>query len=99
VKIAQSKITAQGQISVPAEVRKALGAGPGSVLEWERDGGKIVVRRADRMSFEEIRRALWGNEKFKTRSLRELDEGKARYIREKHGHLRKSSDESPHEGD
>jgi antitoxin PrlF len=88
VKIAQSRITAQGQISVPAQVRKALGAGPGSVIEWEQDGEKIVVRRAGRMSFAEIRRALWGDEKFEKRTLRELNEGKARYIREKYGHLR-----------
>ncbi|MFO0216018.1 MAG: AbrB/MazE/SpoVT family DNA-binding domain-containing protein, partial [Burkholderiales bacterium] len=27
--IAQSKITTQGQISIPAEVRKKLGVGPG----------------------------------------------------------------------
>jgi AbrB family looped-hinge helix DNA binding protein len=32
--IAKSKVTAQGQISVPAEVRKKLGIGPGSTLEW-----------------------------------------------------------------
>lgn len=29
--IARSKVTAQGQISVPAEVRRKLGVGPGSV--------------------------------------------------------------------
>ena len=33
--IARSKPTAQGQISVPAEIRKKLGAGPGSVLEGD----------------------------------------------------------------
>ncbi|PYP88846.1 MAG: hypothetical protein DMF61_05625 [Blastocatellia bacterium AA13] len=33
--LAQSKLTAQGQISVPAEVRRKLGLGPGSVLEWD----------------------------------------------------------------
>ena len=29
---ARSKVTAHGQISVPAEVRRKLGIGPGSVL-------------------------------------------------------------------
>jgi len=33
--LAESKLTAQGQISVPAEVRRKLGLGPGSVLEWD----------------------------------------------------------------
>jgi len=42
----QSKVTAQGQISVPAEVRKKLGVGPGSVLEWHESDGGVVVRRA-----------------------------------------------------
>jgi AbrB family looped-hinge helix DNA binding protein len=44
--LAKSKLTAQSQISVPAEVRKKLGIGPGSVLEWEEQGDQVVVRRA-----------------------------------------------------
>ena len=48
--IAQSKVTAQGQISVPAEVRRKLGIGPGSVLEWDEEGDVVVVRKADRKS-------------------------------------------------
>ena len=56
--IAHSKITAQGQISIPADVRRKLGVGPGSVLEWEEDGDKIVVRRAGRWKSEEI--VCWG---------------------------------------
>ena len=46
--IARSKLTAQSQISVPAEVRRRLGIGPGSILEWEEEDEKIVVRRAGR---------------------------------------------------
>ncbi|MBX9747400.1 MAG: type II toxin-antitoxin system PrlF family antitoxin, partial [Hyphomonadaceae bacterium] len=42
----KSKITAQGQISVPAEIRKKLGVGAGSMLEWADEDGKIVVKRA-----------------------------------------------------
>ena len=52
--IARSKITAQGQISVPAEVRKKLGLRPGSILEWHDEGGKVLVSRAGRYSFEDI---------------------------------------------
>ena len=54
-----SKITAQGQVSVPAAIRQQLAVGPGSVLEWEMDGDKAVVRRARRYSFEDIRKALF----------------------------------------
>jgi AbrB family looped-hinge helix DNA binding protein len=57
--IAQSKVTAQGQISVPAEVRKRLGVGPGSVLEWHEQDGGVVVRRAGRFSSAEIHRSLF----------------------------------------
>jgi AbrB family looped-hinge helix DNA binding protein len=53
--IAHSKLTAQGQVSVPAAVRRSLGVGPGAVLEWsDDDGGAIVVRRAGRHSSQDI---------------------------------------------
>ncbi|MBV8201742.1 MAG: AbrB/MazE/SpoVT family DNA-binding domain-containing protein, partial [Acidobacteria bacterium] len=59
MKIASSKLTAQGQISVPVEVRRRLGIGPGSILEWEQQGEKIVVQRAGLYSSEDIHRALF----------------------------------------
>ncbi len=83
--IAQSKITSQGQISVPADVRRKLGVGPGSVLEWEEEAGKIVVRRAGKYSFEDIHRALFSNKKPKPHTLEELKEAIPKYIREKYG--------------
>ena len=57
--IAQSKVTAQGQISVPAEVRKKLGIGPGSTLEWDQLGDQVIVRRAGRHPCDEIHAALF----------------------------------------
>jgi AbrB family looped-hinge helix DNA binding protein len=57
--IAHSKITVQGQISVPAEVRKKLGVGPGSILEWEELDHCIVVRRAGKHSLADVRAALF----------------------------------------
>lgn len=57
--IAQSKITAQGQISVPAEVRKKLGVGPGSALEWEESDDQLIVRRAGRHTSTEVHEALF----------------------------------------
>ncbi len=59
--LAKSKLTMQGQISVPAEVRKKLGIGPGSVLEWEEQGDQVVVRRAGRYSSEDVCDALFPN--------------------------------------
>jgi len=43
--LAQSKVTAQWEISVPAEVRRKLGIGPGSVLEWEEEGDAVVFAK------------------------------------------------------
>ena len=79
----QSKITAQGQISVPAEIRRKLGVGPGSVLEWQDEGGQIVVRRATRYSLENIHRAVFAKPP-EARSSAELKEGIAEYMRKKH---------------
>ena len=55
----RSKVTAQGQIFVPAEIRRKLGIGPGSVLEWEEEGDHVVVRKAGRLTSEDIHRALF----------------------------------------
>ena len=57
--IAKSKLTAQGQISIPAEIRQRLGVGPGSVLEWDEQDDQVIVRRAGRYSSEEVHSALF----------------------------------------
>jgi AbrB family looped-hinge helix DNA binding protein len=82
--IAHSRVTAQGQISIPVNVRRKLGVGPGSVLEWEEDGDKIVLRRAGRFSSEDIHQALFGERKLQTRSLDELKDGIGRYVRKRY---------------
>ena len=75
VALALSKVTAQGQISVPKDVRRKLGIGPGSILEWEEDGEKIVVRRVGQFSSEDIHRALFADNPPKPRTLADLKEG------------------------
>ena len=82
--IAHSKVTAQGQISVPAEVRRRLGIGPGSILEWDQEGEQIVVRRAVRYTSEDVHRALFPERPPEPRSLDELKEGLRRHVRERH---------------
>ncbi len=43
--VATSRVTNQGQISVPAEVRKALGIRAGTELVWDRnEKGEYTVR-------------------------------------------------------
>jgi AbrB family looped-hinge helix DNA binding protein len=82
--LAHSKVTAQGQISVPVDVRRKLGIGPGSILEWDEDGDKIVVRRSGRFTSEDIHRALFPEGPPATRTLEELKGGIQQYIRERH---------------
>jgi len=82
--IAQSRVTAQGQVSVPADVRKALGIGPGSILEWEQEDGKVVVRRVGKYTFDDIHRALFGDKKIKRQSLKAMNQAKARYASERY---------------
>ncbi|MEP7010418.1 MAG: AbrB/MazE/SpoVT family DNA-binding domain-containing protein [Acidobacteriota bacterium] len=81
--IATSKVTAQGQISVPAEVRRRLGIGPGSVLEWDQEGEKILIRRAGLYSSEDLHQALFDTPP-RTRSLEELKEGIRSSIKKRH---------------
>jgi AbrB family looped-hinge helix DNA binding protein len=80
----RSKVTAQGQISVPSSIRKKLGIGPGSVLEWEDDGDHIVVRRAGRFNSEDIHRAVFGERKPQRKSMAELKEGIRSYVRKRY---------------
>ena len=82
--LAHSKVTSQGQISVPAEVRRRLGIGPGSVLEWDQEGKKIVVRRSARYTSQDIHRALFPKRSPQPRTLTELKEGMRRRARERH---------------
>ena len=82
--LAQSKVTAQGQISVPAEVRRRLGLGPGSVLEWVEDSGQVLIRRAGQYSSAELNRALFPGGPPQTRSIQDLKEGIRKAIRERH---------------
>ena len=78
--LAQSKLTAQGQLSVPAEVRRKLGIGPGSVLEWEADGERVVIRRVGRYSSEEVHRSLFPAPP-PAKTLVELKDGVRRHVR------------------
>ncbi|MCR4374228.1 MAG: AbrB/MazE/SpoVT family DNA-binding domain-containing protein [Acidobacteria bacterium] len=77
--IAHSRLTAQSQISVPAQVRRKLGIGPGSVLEWHDTGEEVVVRRVGRYTSVDMHRSLFSKPP-KPRTLAELKEGVRRDI-------------------
>lgn len=83
VPLAHSKLTAQGQISVPAKVRQRLGVGPGSVLEWDDEGDRVVVRKAGRFTSEDIHRSLFSKTP-RRRTAAEMKAGIRRYIKRRH---------------
>jgi AbrB family looped-hinge helix DNA binding protein len=81
--LARSRLTAQGQISVPAKVRQRLGVGPGSVLEWDENGDNVVIRKAGRYTSEDIHRAVFARRP-KTRTVAEMKQGVRRHIKRRH---------------
>jgi AbrB family looped-hinge helix DNA binding protein len=82
--IARSRITAQGQISIPAKVRQKLGVGPGSILIWDEEKGRIVVHQEGTYSFADIHAAIFPAAPPKRRSLKELKDGVRKHIRKRH---------------
>ena len=54
-----SKITSQGQVSIPAPIRQKLGLAPGSKVEWCVEGDDVIVRRAAKYSSQDIHDALF----------------------------------------
>jgi antitoxin PrlF len=81
--IAESKVTTQGQISVPVEIRKKLGLRPGSVLEWDEKGGEVIVRRAGRYTSAQVHEVLFGAEPTPKAKVN-VKEGIRKHIRQRH---------------
>jgi AbrB family looped-hinge helix DNA binding protein len=79
--LARSKISSQGQTSVPAEIRRKLGLRPGSMLEWHEEGERVIVCRAGHYTSEDIHRALFPKRPPKPRTIVELNAGIGRYVK------------------
>ncbi|MEO7795940.1 MAG: AbrB/MazE/SpoVT family DNA-binding domain-containing protein [Thermoanaerobaculia bacterium] len=84
MKLAQSRLTSQGQVSVPAEVRRRLGLAPGSILEWDAEGDQVVVRRGHRYSSADLHSALFPDGPPQTQSLEALKDGIRRDVAKRH---------------
>jgi AbrB family looped-hinge helix DNA binding protein len=82
--LSRSKVTSQGQISIPVEVRRRLGIGPGSIVEWEEEGSNVILRRSGTFSSEDIHQALFTQQPPKPRTLNELKEGVRQRARERY---------------
>ena len=81
--LAESKITSQGQISIPAKIRKRLGLAPGSILEWVEQDGEIMVKRAAKYSSVDIHAALFPTPP-EAISLEEIDQAIENRMNEKY---------------
>ena len=88
---AQTKLTSQGQVSVPAAIRKHLGLKPGSALHWQEQDGRIFVERATLHDTLAAHRALFGADEVrggggraKPKTLTELKAGVAQAMKAKH---------------
>lgn len=81
-----TKLTSQGQVSVPASVRRALGLTPGSTLEWIEEQGRIVVKRATRHDSQAVHDALFPEAAAAPtpKSLDELKEGIRQRMKRRH---------------
>ena len=55
----ETRVDSQGQVSIPAPVRRKLGLTPGSRVEWCVQGGEVIVRRTDKYTSRDIHDALF----------------------------------------
>jgi AbrB family looped-hinge helix DNA binding protein len=82
--VQRSTVTAQGQTSVPAKVRKRFGIRAGSVLEWVEADNQLVVRRVGKYTSKDVHAAAFPKGAPKPKTLAELKAGIKTYIRDKH---------------
>jgi len=83
----QTKLTSQGQVSVPAAVRRFLSLAPGSTLLWTQQEGHIRVERAVRHTTVEVHKALFADGtsvKSPAKTLLELKQGVREHMQRRH---------------
>jgi AbrB family looped-hinge helix DNA binding protein len=83
----QTKLTSQGQVSVPAAIRNFLNLAPGSVLVWKEEDGRVSVERSVRHSTAEVHQALFGDAlaaAAPAKTLTELKQGIRQHMQRRH---------------
>jgi AbrB family looped-hinge helix DNA binding protein len=78
-----TRITSQGQVSVPAAIRKSLGLTPGSLIEWIVQGDEVIVRRSGRLDSQAMHDAIFQGRKPVSNGMTK-DEAIAAHFREKY---------------
>lgn len=79
----ESKLTSQGQVSIPARIRRKLGLTPGATVEWRERGDEVVVRRASKYSSLDIHKAVFATPPAR-RNIEDMDEGIRSRMRRKY---------------
>ncbi|MDE0421686.1 MAG: AbrB/MazE/SpoVT family DNA-binding domain-containing protein [Gammaproteobacteria bacterium] len=79
----ESRITSQGQVSIPVRVRRKLGLAPGSKIEWCEHGDAVVVRRASTFTSQDIHHAVFSDSP-RHRTVEDMDNGIREHIRSRH---------------
>ncbi len=83
----QTKLTSQGQVSVPAPVREFLNLIPGSMLVWSQEGDRVVVERAKRHTTQQVHQALFPQStaaRVPAKTLAELKQGLRESVKRRH---------------
>ena len=80
----QTRITSQGQVSVPAAIRRKLGVAPGSTLQWTLRGDEVVVKRRSAVTSLEMHKALFPDGPPKPISLKQMKEAIRQRMRDKY---------------
>lgn len=83
MKTIQSKITSQGQVSIPARIRRKLGLTPGSTVEWCESGPEVIVRRATKFSSLDIHEAVFPSPP-EPKTVEEMDAGIRTHLQRGH---------------
>ena len=82
--IARSRITAQGQVSIPVAVMRRFGLAPGDFIDWDGFNGQLLVRKAGKSSLGDVATALGLQEGVLHKTGPELLEGVKERMRRRH---------------
>ncbi len=82
--LARSRITAQGQVSVPAAVMRKFGFAPGDFIDWDVRDGMLTVRKVGKYSLGDVATALDLQEGVLHKTGPELLEGVKERMRRRH---------------
>lgn len=81
--IAQSKITAQGQVSIPVSVMRQFGLAPGEIINWMTLEGHLIIEKAGQYLLADVQEVI-KLPKGLCKSDGEIREGIKARIRTKH---------------